>query len=77
MINDKKEHYNNAPFGGGDVILIVVIGWLFLGLVAFLMSLICFGGSGSFGEKVVGFFLAFFFGPFYWIYYMANRNYCR
>jgi len=58
------------------VIMIVVGIWVLLGLAAFFASLICFGYSGSTSEKVIGFLLAIFFGPFYWIYFILNKNYC-
>jgi hypothetical protein len=51
--------------------------WVLFGILAFFFSLVCFGYSGSFGEKVFGFFLAILFGPFYFVYYFADGTYCR
>jgi len=51
--------------------------WIFAGLAAFIMSLICFGYSGTSGDKFIGFIIAFLVGPFYWLYYMSNTAYCR
>jgi len=56
---------------------IFVIFWTMAGLIAFGMSLVCFGYKGSMAEKVLGLLLALFFGPFYWIYYMASGSYCK
>ena len=51
--------------------------WIILGMYAFVRSLYCFGRRGSFGEKVFGFVLAVFFGPFYllWAGYNSSK-YC-
>ena len=51
--------------------------WVLFGITAFFFSLVCFGRSGSFAEKVFGFFLAIVFGPFYFVYYFADAAYCR
>ena len=53
------------------------LAWVLFGIAAFFFSLVCFGRSGSFGEKVFGFFLALVFGPFYFVYYFADGAYCR
>ena len=56
---------------------VLVLIWMLAGISAFVMSLICFGFSGTMPEKVIGLFLAIFFGPFYWIYFIAVKNYCN
>lgn len=56
---------------------IFVIFWSMAGLIAFGMSLVCFGYSGTMAEKALGFLLALFFGPFYWIYYLSSSTYCK
>ena len=53
------------------------LAWVLFGVAAFFFSLVCFGRSGSFGEKIFGFFLALVFGPFYFVYYFADGAYCR
>ena len=53
------------------------LAWVLFGVAAFFFSLVCFGRSGSFGEKLFGFFLALVFGPFYFVYYFADGAYCR
>jgi sterol desaturase/sphingolipid hydroxylase (fatty acid hydroxylase superfamily) len=66
---------------GSKTILIIstifLVLWVFAGIAAFLMSLLCFGKSGTTAQHVVGFLLAIFFGPFYWIYYFVAASYCR
>jgi len=56
---------------------VFALAWVLFGVAAFFFSLVCFGRSGSFGEKVFGFFLALVFGPFYFVYYFADGAYCR
>lgn len=51
--------------------------WALAGIAAFITSLLCFGRTGTFGDKVLGLLLSIFFGPIYWIYFWANRDYCR
>jgi hypothetical protein len=50
--------------------------WIILGISAFFMSLFCFGYNSDGGYAILGFVLALFTGPFYWIYYAANAKYC-
>lgn len=57
-------------------ILIFFVLWVGLGIAAFIMSLVCFGYSGSTTQHVVGVILAVLFGPFYWIYYAVSKSYC-
>jgi len=58
-------------------IAVLGLSWVLFGIAAFFFSLVCFGRSGSFGEKIFGFFLALIFGPFYFVYYFADGAYCR
>lgn len=55
---------------------IFLIIWIIIGIIAFIVSLFCFGFSGSTTEKIIGLLLAIFFGPFYFIYFFFNKNYC-
>lgn len=67
---------DKAGTATGIVVLLVVVIWLIMGFSAFIMSLICFGRSGSTAEKVVGLLISFFIGPFYWIYFLVVKSYC-
>ena len=66
---------NITPFGKG--IITFIFAWIFIGLVAFIMSLVCFARSGSSFDKIMGLLLAIFFGPFYFLFYVFNKGYCR
>ena len=59
------------------IAVIFTIIWIALGVAAFIMSLVCFGYSGTTAQQVIGLVLAILFGPFYWIYYLVVKNYCR
>ena len=76
MFENYTEHFSWTT-GVGLGLLAFIIIWVVLGIIAFIYSLICFGKSGSGLEKVVGLVLAIFFGPLYWIYYIAVKNYCK
>ncbi len=74
---DKKVEESNKGFikSLGGIIIFVVI-WVILGLIAFITSIICFGFSGSTTEKILGLIISLLFGPFYFIYFYLNKNYC-
>ncbi len=59
------------------VIIYVLIIFVILGILALVWSFVCLGKSGTPLEKSIGVILAFFTGPFYFIYYGFNPNYCR
>jgi uncharacterized membrane protein len=50
--------------------------WVIIGIIAFLASLVCMFYQGSPTDKAVGLLLAIITGPFYWLYYIYNMNYC-
>jgi len=57
-------------------LFIIILVWVIAGVAAFITSIVCLGYNGSGGAKAAGILLAFFFGPFYWLYYIYNINYC-
>jgi len=76
MVN-LNEQENNPLLKSVIVLYIFILVWGLIGLIAFIMSLICFGRSGTLIEKIIGLLLAIFFGPLYFIFYIFNKNYCR
>lgn len=56
---------------------IFIFLWVAVGIAAFIMSILCFGRSGSNSQHIVGILLSIFFGPFYWIYFLAVKSYCQ
>ena len=72
-----NEHENNPLPKSSIVLFIFILLWALFGLIAFIMSLICFGRSGTLLEKIIGLLLAIFFGPLYFIFYIFNTKYCR
>jgi len=50
--------------------------WMFAGIAGLIMSIVCFGYGGSTAYKIVGLVISLFLGPFYWLYYIVNKDYC-
>lgn len=59
------------------VLVTLVVLWLLFGLIGFVMSLVCFGYSGSIGEKILGIVIALVLGPWYFLYYFSSGSYCK
>ncbi len=57
-------------------IFLFSIIWLLAGIIGFIMSLVCCFYNGTTTDKFVGILLAWILGPFYWLYYIYNSNYC-
>jgi hypothetical protein len=60
-----------------QIATIFLFAWVLLGLIAFVWSLYCFKKSGSTEQKVLGFLLAVFLGPLFFIYFRFSKNYCK
>lgn len=59
------------------LLLVFLLVWIVAGIAALITSIMCFGASGSTSDKVIGLVIYIFLGPFYWLYYAANKKYCR
>jgi hypothetical protein len=57
--------------------LVLAFIWVVAGIAAFIVSLMCFGKRGPLSHQVIGVILAVLFGPFYWIYFIVDKKYCR
>lgn len=80
IIDDSRQHIKDDDTSMRSTIIITSIFvslWILAGIAAFVMSLVCFGRSGSTAQQVVGLLLAIFFGPLYWIYYFVVGSYCQ
>lgn len=73
---ESQEEKEKSTVSSGLIVFLTVF-WIATGIAAFIMSLMCFGSSGSMTDKIFGFLLALFFGPFYWIYFMVMKKYCK
>jgi hypothetical protein len=60
----------------GLFVSILVLVWFIAGITAFFASFICLFYNGSVTDKTIGVLLGLFLGPFYWLYYIYNMNYC-
>ena len=74
---NENENENNPLPKALIALYIFILVWSLIGLIAFIMSLVCFGRSGTLLEKIIGLLLAIFFGPLYFIFYIFNSSYCR
>jgi hypothetical protein len=75
------EVVNIKDVSSGFLLLILIIAlfwlvWSIAGLLAFFMSLVCFAYTSSMSDKFLGLIVALAIGPFYWLYYIYNSNYC-
>ena len=71
----EEEKKKTSP--GKIIIMILVAIWIILGITGFIMSLVCFGRSGTTSQHVIGLLITLFLGPFYWIFYFAVPDYCK
>lgn len=75
FLQSKDDKDKKSP--GKIIIMILAIIWIILGITGFIMSIVCFGRSGSSSQHIVGLLLAIFFGPFFWIFYFFVPDYCK
>jgi hypothetical protein len=61
----------------GRYVAAFAIVWFVFGFAGFIMSFVCFGYTGSVGEKLLGLILAIMMGPMYWLYYFVSPSYCK
>jgi Flp pilus assembly protein TadB len=74
---DEKEAKNVSSLGGLFVFVVLIMWlWVIAGLLGFLTSLVCFGFNGSISDKFLGLIIVLLIGPFYWLYFIYNSNYC-
>ena len=58
-------------------IALLVLIWIISGFAAFIASFVCIFYNSSVGDKIAGLVMALFAGPFYWLFYIYNMNYCN
>jgi hypothetical protein len=73
----KEEKIEKADTILSFIILIIILIWFFSGIIAFISSLICLGYDAPMKDKILGVIFGLIAGPFYWIYYVYNINYCN
>lgn len=75
---ERNREYEHSSTSSGFLLFIVILLWIWViaGLLAFIVSLVCFGFNGSIGDKFLGLIVAIIIGPFYWFYFIYNNNYC-
>lgn len=76
IITPKDVNYSITYFLLIIFYTILIWIWFIAGLLGFLMSIACFGFNGSVADKFLGVLLVLVIGPFYWLYFIYNSNYC-
>lgn len=77
QVNQEQKHSPpKAALWAVSLFMLAMFLWAIVGIAAFIMSIVCFGRSGTTSQHVVGLVLAILFGPFYWIYYYVAKGYC-
>ena len=66
----------NSSFYAIWISLFILI-WIISGFAAFIASFVCLFYNSSVGDKMAGLVMALFAGPFYWLFYIYNSNYCN
>lgn len=74
--NDLKQPPPSTTSTFSLIILIILLIYFISGLLAFITSLFCFGYGGSVNDKAFGLLIAWVTGPFYWLYFIYNSEYC-
>jgi hypothetical protein len=72
----RYKRYDRELSGLTIFILIIIWIWIITGALGFIASLVCFGFNGTMSDKFLGLLLVLVLGPFYWLYYIFNSNYC-
>ena len=73
---------NNKTVEGTDTllkifILIILLIWIIGTILSFITSLMCLFNESTMQDKIIGVIFGLIAGPFYWIYYVYNMNYCN
>jgi uncharacterized membrane-anchored protein len=57
--------------------LSILLIWIVSGIIAFILSIVCFWKTGTPVEKVIGLLIAILMGPFYFLYFLLMKDYCK
>ena len=81
-VSQSVEIVEPEPLTTGQAILfgllvLFVIAWILAGIAAFIISVACASKSGSTAEKIIGFLMSIYLGPFFFIYKSYTPTYCR
>jgi len=73
----KEEKIEKADTILSFIILIIILIWFFSGIISFIASMMCLGYDAPMKDKILGVIFGLIAGPFFWIYYVYNINYCN
>lgn len=51
--------------------------WIAAGLAGLVYSILCAGRPGKLSDQIMGLVIATLYGPLFWVFVVANKNYCR
>jgi len=74
--NDNDNNINNYDYFLFYLLLVFTLIWFITGIAAWITSILCFIDKKNKIENIVGFFIAMFLGPFYWLYFIYMDKYC-
>ena len=75
-VNQPTNNTSSSFSAFAIIIIIILLVYVIFGILAFIMSLSCFAYGGSINDKALGLLLAWITGPFYWLYFIYNNEYC-
>lgn len=67
----------SGVFAGSSALIGLSIVWALMGLAAFIYSLVCIGKTPSVARSIIGVLMAVLFGPFFFVYWYFDKDYCR
>lgn len=77
-VKDKDNDKGETPSKGAAVVLmIVIIAIVILWITSGIVAVVCVGRQGGFLSQFFGLLIAVLFGPFYWIYFLLHKQYCK
>lgn len=72
-----KQEVSPITYFTFSFVAIFALLWFLTGMVAFVYSLFCFTRSGTTADKILGVIIAWFLGPFFFLYPYFNQAYCK
>jgi uncharacterized membrane-anchored protein len=72
--NNQNNHMNESR---NALMLSIILIWTLSGILAFIFSIVCFWRTGTPVEKVIGLLIAILMGPFYFLYFLLMKDYCK
>ena len=59
------------------ILILVIVAFIILWIAPGITAVVCVGRTGGFWSQFFGILIAMLTGPFYWIYFLLHKNYCK